>query len=482
MARAPLQMHECVTPGLSAQPALSGHAAAVAKRMLIHGPRVAGTAWHHAFGTSATLWHLLMSARADACKDANQPVQIESMCFCRPAAACIYARHVLSSIICFGRCLHQASIPDSPSGRPATLLQHASMQGMHRASGKVVLWWMHASSIWQMRNSQASNELVPMCEQVLARMRTSQSLVELRDFAGQLQRMCAAMRAALEVHVRAEEQELWPLFAEHFTKQEQEDLVGVIIGRTGAEALQSMLPWVTGKHARPVLMHVVPSLGRSTSFSEVACVHLLMVWALSSAALVLRPSSPCCHGSQASMHRLWAPYLMPLRHRLGMLTFLVLVACMLLLMVWASSSAVPVVRSFSACCHESQASTPRLWPHIWPLFDASVRQARHAHFSLTCCMCAFVDSAGLIIGPSVHAAMGHRQAFPAFGPISGPFLMHLFARLGMLTFLLLVACVHLSIVQVSSSALQSMLLWALGKHAPPLARYLAPRLMHLALG
>ena len=47
-------------------------------------------------------------------------------------------------------------------------------------------------------------------------MRSSRSLVELRDFAGQLQRMCAAMRAALEVHVRAEEQELWPLFAEHF--------------------------------------------------------------------------------------------------------------------------------------------------------------------------------------------------------------------------------------------------------------------------
>ena len=83
--------------------------------------------------------------------------------------------------------------------------------------------------------------------QVLARMRTTRSLAELRDFAGQLQRMCAAMRAALEVHVRAEEQELWPLFAEHFTKQEQEDLVGVIIGRTGAEALQSMLPWVTGE-------------------------------------------------------------------------------------------------------------------------------------------------------------------------------------------------------------------------------------------
>lgn len=46
--------------------------------------------------------------------------------------------------------------------------------------------------------------------------------------------------------MRAEEQELWPLFAEYFTEAEQDHLVGVIIGRTGAEVLQAMLPWVTG--------------------------------------------------------------------------------------------------------------------------------------------------------------------------------------------------------------------------------------------
>lgn len=55
------------------------------------------------------------------------------------------------------------------------------------------------------------------------------------------------MRATLEQHVRAEEQELWPLFAEHFTAEEQQHLVGMIIGRSGAEVLQAMLPWVTGE-------------------------------------------------------------------------------------------------------------------------------------------------------------------------------------------------------------------------------------------
>ncbi len=59
--------------------------------------------------------------------------------------------------------------------------------------------------------------------------------------------MTAAMRASLEQHVNAEERELWPLFAEHFTCDEQQRLVGRIIGRTGAEVLQAMLPWVIGE-------------------------------------------------------------------------------------------------------------------------------------------------------------------------------------------------------------------------------------------
>ena len=50
----------------------------------------------------------------------------------------------------------------------------------------------------------------------------------------------------MRLQVRAEEQELWPLFAENFSEAEQEHLVGVIVGRTGAEVLQAMLPWVTG--------------------------------------------------------------------------------------------------------------------------------------------------------------------------------------------------------------------------------------------
>lgn len=82
--------------------------------------------------------------------------------------------------------------------------------------------------------------------QVFGKIRGSKELRELRGLAGQLQRATAAMRAMLHQHVAAEEQELWPLFAEHFSVAEQEDIVGMIIGRTGAEVMQAMLPWVAG--------------------------------------------------------------------------------------------------------------------------------------------------------------------------------------------------------------------------------------------
>jgi len=82
---------------------------------------------------------------------------------------------------------------------------------------------------------------------VFSKIRGNTDLVELRTQAAKLQRMCAAMRATLFEHVTGEEQELWPLFAENFSVEEQQDIVGMIIGRTGAEVLQAMLPWVTGE-------------------------------------------------------------------------------------------------------------------------------------------------------------------------------------------------------------------------------------------
>merc|ERR1719159_2142257 len=59
--------------------------------------------------------------------------------------------------------------------------------------------------------------------------------------AGKLHAMIAAVYTSLEAHVTSEERNLWPLFVENFSHGEQEEIVGYIIGRTGAEVLQKML-------------------------------------------------------------------------------------------------------------------------------------------------------------------------------------------------------------------------------------------------
>jgi len=63
------------------------------------------------------------------------------------------------------------------------------------------------------------------------------------DVERKLQAACAAVRVCLETHVAREEAELWPLFEKHFSNNEQRRLVGLIIGRTGAEVLRSLLSW-----------------------------------------------------------------------------------------------------------------------------------------------------------------------------------------------------------------------------------------------
>ena len=75
---------------------------------------------------------------------------------------------------------------------------------------------------------------------------------ELRDdrkykdeLCAKLQSMCKSMHIIINDHMTREELELWPRFYDHFSLQEQDQIVGRIIGITGAEVLQAMIPWVT---------------------------------------------------------------------------------------------------------------------------------------------------------------------------------------------------------------------------------------------
>ncbi|KAL4436350.1 hypothetical protein ABPG77_009912 [Micractinium sp. CCAP 211/92] len=125
----------------------------------------------------------------------------------------------------------------------------------------------HAYTLDHQEEEQYFEELAAVLDQI----RAARDLPSLRQHAAQLSRMVAAVRASLETHVRAEEQELWPLFAEHFSIAEQEALVGVIIGNTGAEVLTTMLSWVQGsmtQEEQEAMIASLKSASKATAFEQ----------------------------------------------------------------------------------------------------------------------------------------------------------------------------------------------------------------------
>lgn len=56
--------------------------------------------------------------------------------------------------------------------------------------------------------------------------------------------MCISMHKVLSDHIHHEEIELLPLFREHFSIQDQEKIIGCMLGRIKAESLQEIIPWL----------------------------------------------------------------------------------------------------------------------------------------------------------------------------------------------------------------------------------------------
>jgi zinc finger-like protein len=105
--------------------------------------------------------------------------------------------------------------------------------------------------------------------------------------------MCKSIRVTLDQHVFREELELWPLFDRHFSVEEQDKIVGQIIGTTGAEVLQSMLPWVTSaltQEEQNRMMDTWKQATKNTMFSE----WLNEWWEGTSAATPLKTASESC--------------------------------------------------------------------------------------------------------------------------------------------------------------------------------------------
>ncbi|XP_061357573.1 zinc finger protein BRUTUS-like isoform X2 [Gastrolobium bilobum] len=99
----------------------------------------------------------------------------------------------------------------------------------------------------------------------------SDNIRKYNELATKLQGMCKSIRVALDQHIFREELELWPLFGKHFTVEEQDKIVGRIIGTTGAEVLQSMLPWVTSaltEDEQNKMMDTWKQATKNTMFNE----------------------------------------------------------------------------------------------------------------------------------------------------------------------------------------------------------------------
>lgn len=92
-----------------------------------------------------------------------------------------------------------------------------------------------------------------------------------RQLCLELHDLCKSLHKSVSDHVDREEIELWPLFREFFSIDEQERLIGAIFGRTKAEILQDMIPWQmayltpSDQHDMMSMFHKVT---RNTMFNE----------------------------------------------------------------------------------------------------------------------------------------------------------------------------------------------------------------------
>ncbi|CAM8984233.1 unnamed protein product [Rhodiola kirilowii] len=65
-----------------------------------------------------------------------------------------------------------------------------------------------------------------------------------KHMCSNLHDMCMSMNKVIFDHIDREEIELWPIFRECFSIEEQEKIVGYMLGRLNAEILQQILPWL----------------------------------------------------------------------------------------------------------------------------------------------------------------------------------------------------------------------------------------------
>lgn len=99
----------------------------------------------------------------------------------------------------------------------------------------------------------------------------SECVGKYSELATRLRVMFMSLRMIVDQHMYREEIELWPLFGVHFSVEEQNKMVGFILGTTGAEVLRSMLPWVTSaltEDEQRKMMDTFKTVTKNTMFKD----------------------------------------------------------------------------------------------------------------------------------------------------------------------------------------------------------------------
>ena len=91
------------------------------------------------------------------------------------------------------------------------------------------------------------------------------------ELSTKLQVMFNSIKVIIDQHIFREEHKLWPLLRCYFSKEEQNKMVGFVLGTTGAVVLQLLLPWVTSaltQDEQNKMMDGLKQVAKNTMFSD----------------------------------------------------------------------------------------------------------------------------------------------------------------------------------------------------------------------
>ncbi|CAI0399161.1 unnamed protein product, partial [Linum tenue] len=110
-----------------------------------------------------------------------------------------------------------------------------------------------------------------MTVSVINTHKQDQRIMRQNQLCLKLQRRCKSIKKLLSDHVHHEEIEIWPVIKECLTINEQEIIVASMLGRTRAETLQDMIPWLINSlkpEEQLMVMSLLRKVTKDTNFND----------------------------------------------------------------------------------------------------------------------------------------------------------------------------------------------------------------------